>query len=464
MKFPRIVLAGTQSGVGKTTLSIGIMAALKKRGFSLQPYKVGPDYIDPSFHSFVTGNKSRNLDSWMLPEKEIQYLFGKNAMDKDLAIIEGVMGLYDGHGSQGHQGSTAHVSKILRSPVILIINGSGMAASAAAQVLGYKLYDREVDIQGVIINQVSGEKHYQILKDAIERDVRIPCIGYMVKNSKVELKSRHLGLIPTVELDGLQSKIDQVAEMVEKTIDLDAIVEIASKAEKIHYEGTHNLFRGSPVNLGVAMDEAFHFYYEDNLELLRELGANLIFFSPLRDAKLPENLQGLYIGGGFPEVFGEQLQGNKGMRESIHQAVREGLPTYAECGGLMYLTKAIFDLKGQRYEMVGVLETEAKMTEKLQRFGYIDIHIEKGTILSSQPYQTKAHEFHRSRVEENSGLVYAYRVEKHRNGELQDAWKCGLVKENVLAGYGHIHFYSNQSLAKDFVESCRQFKGREREK
>ena len=462
MNYPRFVLAGTQSGVGKTTISMGIMAALKKRGYAVQPFKVGPDYIDPAFHSFVTGNASRNLDGWMLEEDVVRELFVKNAFGKDIAVIEGVMGLYDGYGIEKDQGSTAHISKVLNAPVILIINGNGMSASAAAQVLGYRAFDPSVRIQGIIINNISGEKHYELLKAAIEKYTETPCIGYMKTNRAIQLKSRHLGLIPSVEVEDLRKKIDEIAEMVEETIDLDQLIEIGKNTQPL--QGVQSFQKKEnpleQVHIGVALDKGFNFYYRDNLDLLEELGAKLIYFSPIEDEKLPEGIHGLYFGGGFPEVFAEQLEKNHTMRQAIKVLAEQGVPTYAECGGLMYLTEAITTLEGKRHEMVGIFEVETTMTNRLQRFGYVEVNIEKPCVISHTPIHVKGHEFHRSIITSPKNVDYGYRVEKRRNGETINSWQCGLLKNNVLAGYAHIHFYNHKELAKDFIENCRNFMDR----
>lgn len=458
MKLSRFVIAGTQSGVGKTTISTGIMRALVLRGDNVQPYKVGPDYIDPAFHSFVTGNKSRNLDSWMLDEGTIKELFIKNSSDRSISVIEGVMGLFDGFGISKDMGSTAHISKILKAPVILVIDGRGMSSSAAAQVLGYKMYDPEMDLKGVIVNNISGEKHYDLIKKVVERDTGIKCFGYLKKNSNIKLESRHLGLIPSVEMDDLEKRLNELADMVESTIDLDGILELSSKAEALDSKPRKDIKKDKVVNIGVALDKAFNFYYQDNLDLLESLGANLIYFSPLYDKKLPDNLHGLYIGGGFPEIFPKELEENKEMRDEIKKKSLDGIPIYAECGGLMYLTKSISDFQGNKYEMVGVFDREASMTKRLQRFGYVYVNIKKSCAISTGDETVKAHEFHRSTLNEVSGENYAYRVDKIRENELQKSWECGLVKDNTLGAYAHIHFYSNRALAENFINSCRSHK------
>ncbi|MBF8983565.1 cobyrinate a,c-diamide synthase [Lutibacter sp. B2] len=459
MKFPRIVLAGTQSGVGKTTISTGIMAALKKKGLNVQPFKVGPDYIDPAFHSFVAGNKSRNLDSWMISKDNIIELFTKNAIQKDIAVIEGVMGLYDGFGIEKDQGSTAHVSKLIKAPVILIIDGKGMSSSAAAQVLGYKLYDTDVDIKGVIINNISGDAHYELVKESIERDTKIQCVGYLKSNLNIELKSRHLGLIPSVEVENLKEKIDEIATMVLETIEVEKIIKIANEVEDLPYT-IKKIDHEAKINIGVAMDHAFNFYYEDNLDLLKELGANLIYFSPLKDQHLPENLDGLYIGGGFPEVFAEELEKNGSMKDEILFAIKNEMPTYAECGGLMYLSKSITTLENDQYKMVGVFDTNAKMTKHLQRFGYVNVNITTPCVIGNEGKHIPAHEFHRSFVEENPNEEYAYKVDKFRNGKKIKSWDCGLKKYNTIGAYAHIHFYSDKKIAEDFIHHCIAYKER----
>jgi cobyrinic acid a,c-diamide synthase len=460
MKMPRFVIGGTQSGVGKTTVSTGIMRALVRRGYKVQPYKVGPDYIDPAFHSFVTGNKSRNLDSWMLDEEALREIFVRNSSSKDISVIEGVMGLYDGFSIKKDMGSSAHVSKILKSPVILVIDGSGMSSSAAAQVLGYKIYDKEIDLKGVIVNRVSGEKHYELIKKAIERDTGIKCVGYLRRNIGIKLESRHLGLVPSVEVENLNERLDELAKMVEETVEIDKIIQLAKDSSDMDNYGyiVEEKSDAKTVNLGVALDKVFNFYYQDNLDLLEELGANLTYFSPLEDNVLPENLHGIYLGGGFPEVFAKELEENRQMREQIKDVSFKGMPIYAECGGLMYLTRSITTFDGGKYEMAGVFNKEAKMTKRLQRFGYVYVNINSPCVISREPTKVKAHEFHRSILSDSCDGDYVYKVDKIRENTLVKSWECGLVKNNTLGAYAHIHFYANKKLAQDFINSCKEFK------
>ncbi|WP_066498330.1 cobyrinate a,c-diamide synthase [Abyssisolibacter fermentans] len=435
----RIMIAGTASGTGKTTVSLGIMAALNKRGRKVSPFKVGPDYIDPQFHEFVTGNPSHNLDSWMLDENSLKYLFQRNS--KEISVIEGVMGLYDGFGIKKDNGSSAHVSKLLKAPVILVVDGRGMSSSISAMVLGYKKYDEAVDIKGIIINRLSGKAHYDLLKNCIESDLGIPCLGYLPNKLGISLESRHLGLIPAQEVAELRKKVDELADLIEKYVDIDALEAIASSAEvmesaKNPCEKLKGKMKG--IKIGYACDKAFSFYYDDNLKLLKEMGIELIPFSPINDDDIPQDVDGLYIGGGFPEVFAKELSDNTKFRSNLKKALDNGMLAYAECGGLMYLTKEIKTLDDEVFEMTGYFDARSEMTGRLQRFGYVEVDVFK--------MRTKAHEFHRSKVIADSDITTAYDVYKIRNGVINKQWKCGFLKNNTLAGYAHIHFYSNPEL------------------
>lgn len=454
----RIMIAGTASGTGKTTLSLGIMAALKRRKFKVRPFKVGPDYIDPGFHKLVTGNNSYNLDSWMLEEDTIKYLFNKNMKDMDIGIMEGVMGLYDGFGvDRNAMGSSAHVSKVLKTPVILVIDGRAMSTSAAAMVMGYKIYDNDVDIKGVIINKLSGDRHYELLKEVIERDTGIKCLGYLPKNINISLNSRHLGLIPAEEVEELNDKVDLLVSYIEKYIDLDSIIEISKNTEVVKSQEYYTYLKGyaQGVKLGIMKDKAFSFYYQDNIDLLKEMGIDIKWISPLKDTKIPKDLDGLYIGGGFPEVFAKELQQNQQFKESLKNALESGLPAYGECGGLMYLTEGIEDLNGDNHEMVGFLPTRSIMTKRLQRFGYVEVE-------TSDHIRIRAHEFHHSNIVDNEDLKYQYKVIKKRENRETKIWDCGIRKINVLAGYPHIHFYSNIDFVKKFMDVCKNYKGGEK--
>lgn len=465
MAIPAIVIAGTGSGVGKTTITCGIMQALKQKGLKVQPFKVGPDYIDPAFHTYITGYVSRNLDSWMLDESTVRYLFNKNCEGRDFAVIEGVMGMYDGFGGSSSEGSTVHVSEIVDAPVILLINGAGVSRSAAAIVHGYATLEKGAKVAGVIINQVGSEVHYQLIKDSIESITGIRCFGYLPPIEEVRLPERHLGLVPSCENADLQKKLEILAARCSETIDLDGIIKMAGEYLRFRKETKEqsSLLSGiTPVKkcrIGLARDKAFNFYYQDSLDLLQELGAELVEFSPLEDSKLPEAIDGLYLGGGFPEVFAVELEQNLSMKESIRSAIEMGLPTYAECGGLMYLTRTISDLEGNSHSMCGVVPADAKMTTRLQRFGYIDLEFSRDNILGSRGTKIRGHEFHHSTVIPDSDVPTSFSIRKTRSGQPTRDWSCGFTMYNMVAGYPHLHFWSNPELAESFVNNCVKKKG-----
>lgn len=446
------MLAGSSSNVGKTTVTMGIMAALKKRNLRVKPFKTGPDYIDPMFHRFVTGEASINLDTWMLDEKTIDYLFNSRLKDKEVGVIEGVMGLYDGQCLETDIGSSACLSKALKVPVILIIDGRGMAKSAAALVKGYRDFDPDIEIAGVIINRISSPTHYLLLKEMIEAYNKVDCLGYFPNSPEIQMDSRHLGLVPVAELNGFREKVEKAGELAEKYINLDKLLEISQgkeirSVEKDPFAAMENEFKG--LRIGIAKDQAFNFYYWDNLNVLVKMGIDLIYFSPIRDKELPENLDGLYIGGGFPEVFAKELSANIEMCADIKLQLDNGLPCYAECGGLMYLTNEIRLTTGEIHKMVGFLKASTKMTKRLQRFGYVNVC----AYLNNQPIDIKGHEFHHSVVAAEDEIATAYVVT--RKGK---TWTGGYREKNVLAAYPHIHFYSNLEFIKALLTSVKASK------
>ena len=436
----QFLIAGTSSGVGKTTITLGIMEALKNRGYIVQPYKVGPDYIDTAYHSKVTGRKSRNLDSYMLEDEKVKYLFNRAREDAEIAVVEGVMGLYDGKGASIKHCSSAAMAKLLKLPVILVINAKAMAASSAAMVLGYQLIDPEVKIVGVIANQVKTESHFKLVKEAIESYCNIPVLGYFPPNESLSLPSRHLGLVPSSELEALEAVFTQLGEAVEKFIDLDKLLELC-QGEVVESEFKPMIWQDRRLKVvAVAYDEAFNFYYEDNLELLRDLGVRLTFFSPLRDETLPA-CDFVYIGGGFPEVFAKQLEANDKIRKALKKAHESGIPIYAECGGLMYLGERLVDLEGSSFEMVGIFEGESRMTKGLKRFGYCYGEATEDTILSRKGTVLRGHEFHHSEFFSSEKAVY--RMKKNKTDDDDKAWLGGYSKGHTLASYLHLHFYSH---------------------
>jgi cobyrinic acid a,c-diamide synthase len=447
------MLAGISSNIGKTTVTMGIMAAFKKRGITVKPFKTGPDYIDPMFHRFVTGEPSINLDTWMLDQTSIQGLFNRRLNKDDLGILEGVMGLYDGRGLESDIGSSAYLAKTIDAPVILIIDGRGMAKSAAALVKGYIDFDLKTKIVGVIINRISSESHYQLLKEMIESYNNVTCLGYFPNNPEIVMDSRHLGLVPVEELSNFREKVNKAGELAEAHIDLDQLLELSRHSEKKSsycdpFEKYKKKYRG--LRIGVPYDQAFNFYYQDNFTALEKAGTEVVYFSPLKDKHLPENLDGLYIGGGFPEIFGQELAKNNSLNKEIREKLEIGLPCFAECGGLMFLTQSMTLLSGEKNKGIGFFDGEATMTNRLQRFGYVVIDVQFG----KEIVKIKGHEFHHSLVKMNQEFQTLYHISKKNKN-----WSCGYWENNTLAGYPHIHFYSNPLFLEKLLDFVLKHKG-----
>jgi cobyrinic acid a,c-diamide synthase len=461
--LPRIVIAGTQSGSGKTTLVTGLLAALRARGLSVQSYKVGPDYIDPGFHQLASGRPAHNLDTWLVPAAKLPALFLKEAGDADIAVIEGVMGLYDG-GRQGVS-STAEIAKLLDAPVLLTIDCKSMGASAAAIALGFRSYDPGVNIAGVLLNRLGSATHETMIRTAMEA-IKMPVLGAIHRDDALCLPERHLGLTPTTEVEAAET-VRKMGEAVGGQVDVEGIVNIARKARSFEFSQS-SLDRQPPsprgpeveppFRLAVAQDAAFSFYYESSLAVLERLGATLVPFSPLKDAALPASISGLLIGGGFPEMFASDLAANATMRQSIREAADAGLPIYAECGGYMYLLEDLVDFDGKAHPMCGVFPGRAAMTKKLQMVGYVTAKMQRDTILGPAGTELRGHEFHFSQELEREEPVRPYTFTKLRNGAVYGA---GQQRKNVLGSYLHIHFVGCPEAAKHFIEACREYQGRE---
>lgn len=423
-----VMISSNKSGGGKTTVTLGLMKALKNRGYKVQGYKTGPDYIDTAFHSEVTGIPSRNLDLYLMGEYGVKAAFSRG--EGDLAVIEGAMGLYDGKGLD-EEYSSYSISKTLGDiPIVLVLTAEGQSVTLCAEIEGLKNF-RNANVVGVILNNIS-EGYYNLLKPAIELNCGVKVFGYLPREEKIELSNRHLGLVQSIEVDNLFDKIDIIADMMEKYIDLDEIMKIFKEVDK--YEDLFHM-DNKKMKIAVAYDEAFRFYYKENLELLEEIG-EVIYFSPLRDKELPSNIDFLYLGGGYPEVFKEQLNKNFSMRNSIREALEGGLRCYGECGGLMYLTEAIDDVP-----MVGFFSGKSEMTNRLNRFGYATVNYDDINI--------NCHEFHKSKVESNEKTVY--NVEKIKYNGDKISWNCGYMKKNTLAGYPHVHFFGNIDFLKYII-------------
>lgn len=451
--IPAVLVAGTSSGVGKTTVVLGMMAALRRRGLVVAPFKVGPDFIDPSHHAAICGRPSRNLDTFMMGMDGVRRSFARGVEGADVAVIEGVMGLYDGLDAT-EVASSASVAKALGAPVLLVMNVHGTSRSAAAMALGYRSYDPKVEVAGLILNRVGSERHRSLLEDALA-PLGIPILGTLPRRGEIALPSRHLGL----EM-GFESRhdLDALADFVEENAYLDRILELGCQVPAVEPEAqaepeaeTVQDQEGGRIRIAVAYDEAFCFYYAENFEILRRLGADLRFFSPIRDP-LPE-ADGLYLGGGYPELYASALEESP-TRHEIKKAAEDGMPIYGECGGLMYLCESVISKDGfSEKKMAGVLPATTTMTGRLQALGYVE-----GDVVAENPVVAKGtvirgHEFHYSKMDCARDARFAYRF---RRGKGIDGNKDGLVEHEVLGSYLHTHF-STFSVER-FVESCRGYR------
>lgn len=466
---PRLLIAGTHSGVGKTTVTLGLLQAFLRQGKTVQPFKVGPDYIDPSYHSRLADRPCRNLDTWLIPRQPLIRLFERASLGADLAVIEGVMGLYDGIGATADQGSTAELAKILDCPVLLVLDASALSRSAAAMVRGMVDFDRRVRVVGCFLNRVGGPGHYRLVKEGIERFAKIPVVGYLPKDERLYLPERHLGLIPSHEDRGWRKMLGPLAVRFREGVDLKAIERLAGRAVPLHVHGARHqnpeTFKKLShfgtryriehrVPIAVAMDEAFHFYYPENLELLEEVRAEVVPFSPLKDRSLPAGVAALYLGGGFPEEYAAELSRNQKLFAQMRQWVKRGIPTYAECGGLMVLTQAIVNGKGKRFPMIGLLPGSVRMTDRLQNFGYHEARAIRPTVLAQKGEVARGHEFHHSVWEVSRGVPGAYRLTSPYGGKPRLE---GYVRDNLLASYVHLHFLSQPRWIQRFVLAARKF-------
>jgi cobyrinic acid a,c-diamide synthase len=437
MNLPRIVIAGTHSGVGKTTVATGIMAALTRRGLRVQGFKVGPDFIDPTFHRAATGRVSNNLDGWMLSREINLEIFARAAHDADVAVIEGVMGLFDGKDGASLAGTTAEMAIWLDAAVVLVIDASAMAGSAAAVAHGFDTLVQELRVPAIVPNRIASPKHYEFLQQAIAARCRPEAIGYLPRDPAIALPERHLGLHLAQEA----STVDWqrlLAERVESHLDLDRLLEMSARPR---LAAPANKTRSRKhVRMGIARDHAFCFYYEDNLNLLREFGAELVEFSPMADTALPPDLGGIYLGGGYPELHAEALSANESMRSAIARFAASGAPVYGECGGFMYLTEAIVDSDARAWPMVGIFPTTARMQRRLAKLGYVEIETSSGP--------ARGHEFRYSVIDpmpESIERVYPSPAEGYRI-------------RSATGSYVHLHFLSCPRFAEAFVHRCEEFK------
>jgi cobyrinic acid a,c-diamide synthase len=449
----RLVIAGTGSGVGKTTLTIGLMSALKKKGYIVQGFKCGPDYIDPTYHTAVTGRPGRNLDSWMLKSEMVKEIVCRGSRGADISIIEGVMGFFDGHNPMNNNGSTAEISMITESPVVLVVDCASMARSAAAIVKGFQVFLKGTNIVGVIVNQVGSEGHFQLVKTAIEQECSIPVLGYLKRDQDISIPERHLGLIPSVERGELNPFFERLGNQVLETIDVDTLYELAKTSSLKIKDSQFKSKKKHEIRMAVARDAAFNFYYQENFEMLEASGAELVEFSPLKGEGLPEDVDGLYIGGGFPEEFAAELAEQRSVKNSIRIAIENGLPALAECGGFMFLTESIETTEGKSYEMAGIIPGMVKMQTQLAALGYREITGAEGNYLLAPNLKAKGHEFHYSVFHPKAEIQHSYQT-KGMGGFKKE----GFMRGNLIAGYTHFHFGSCPEMVENWMKKCEEYK------
>lgn len=457
---PRIMIAGTGSGCGKTTVTCGILSALAQRGLNVTSFKCGPDYIDPMFHREVLGTPSYNLDVFLCGENTVRYLLAEDSKDST-AVIEGVMGIYDGTGFDTEYGSANHIAMLTGTPQILVVNVRGKSLSLCAEVKGY-LEIKKNNIKGLILNNCS-ERMYTLYKDMLSRQLGVQCLGYMPQDKRFKIGSRHLGLITAAEIDDIKDKTEEMGRRAAVCIDIDGILELAAGAGEVEYEipevmKTRPLQQSNRernddrrIRIGIARDKAFCFYYEDNLRLLEHFGADLISFSPLADKTLPDGLCGLILGGGYPEEHIAELSANEGMMHDIREAVRGGMPVYAECGGFMYLGESVTN--EMRHETVGAIPGNSRMTGKLVRFGYKTLTARRDNVMCRKGEEINCHEFHYSDSDKPGDAFTA-------TGSRGQNYEAVYGTDTVFAGYPHLHLWGNPSFAENFVRACCRYEHR----
>ena len=455
MKIPRILLAAGSSGSGKTLITCGLLEALVERGLKTTSFKCGPDYIDPMFHSRVIGTKSRNLDTFFTGSEVTKYLLTRNARDCEIAVMEGVMGFYDGVAGTTTTASAYDLAKVTDTPVILIVNSRGMSVSLAAYVKGFLEYKKDSHIKGVIFNQMS-PMLYPRMKKLLEEELGVAVLGYVPKVEDCVIESRHLGLVLPDEIPELKDRLHKLAGVLEETLDIDRILELAGEAPDLldaKPESVTDFRLSEPVRIGVAEDEAFCFFYADNFRLLGEMGAEIVPFSPMEDKQLPDDLDGLLLYGGYPELNGKKLEQNTTMKDMIREKLKAGMPCMAECGGFMYLHEEMEGMDGNFYQMAGVIPGKAYRTPKLSRFGYVTLTQKKPALGMEDFGEIPAHEFHYFDSEKNGEDCMAVKPITGRT------YPCVIEKENVWMGFPHLYYPSNPSFADHFVKKAEQYLG-----
>jgi len=446
------IVAGTNSSAGKTVLTLALMGALSRRGLTVQPFKAGPDYIDPGHHSALLGRASYNLDTWMMGVDGVKKTFARAMRRADIGVVEGVMGLYDGRGGKSEEGSTAHIAKALKVPVLLVVNAEKTARSAGAAILGFESYDPDVSIKWVVFNRVGSKRHFDILKDSIQKGPRgsmVKVLGYLPKDDALKMPERHLGLTTAGDTDKRRWRrfVEKAVSLVEGSVDIDGLVEslpvVSSRVVSVRQPAAKE------ARVAVAFDRAFSFYYEENFDILRSFGAELVFFSPIKDKRLPHGTDGVYIGGGYPELYAKELEANSRLREELVARAADGMPVLAECGGLMYLGAKIVTGDGA-FNTAGVFPWTSRMLGKRKALGYREVRLARDCpFLAEGP--VRGHEFHYSEISKvPSRIKRAFRFTSPAGAEIDE----GYTYKSTLASYIHLHFASNPAFAAGFVKKC----------
>lgn len=445
---PRLLLTAPHSGSGKTLITCGLLQAFKNRGMQVASFKCGPDYIDPMFHETILRTKARNLDTFFMSKNITNYLLAKNSNQKDLALFEGVMGYYDGLAGIKTDGSTYDISKVTNTPSILIISCKGMSVSILALIKGFLKYKEDHLIKGVILNGIS-PMLYPDIKVMIEEELLVPVYGYVPMVNELVIESRHLGLVTPNEVESLKDKIMKLAVLLEQTLDIEGLLALSKSAPPIPYVKPRIPSIKEKVRIAVAKDEAFCFYYEDNLTLLEEMGAELIFFSPMKDKALPDRIQGLILGGGYPELYAKELSMNTSMLKNIRESISSGVFCVAECGGFMYLHSYLEDVNKNPYKMLNLIPGTAYKTEKLNRFGYITLTANNDNPLCKKGEKIHAHEFHYWDSEHCGNDFTANKPFRNRS------YECIYTSDHIFAGFPHLHYYANIEFCYSFLLRCK---------
>jgi cobyrinic acid a,c-diamide synthase len=453
-----LLIAGTASGVGKTTVALAVMAGLRSRGLVVQPFKCGPDFIDAGHHSAICGRASRTLDSWMLPGTTNRSIFSNACSDADIAVVEGMMGLFDGVSGASEEGSSAEIAKLLDLPVVLVLDAGNSARSLAAVARGFEVFDPQLRIEGFVLNRVAGENHFRLLEGAFRSDTAVPLLGWFPRDPAIAIPERHLGLHTAPEQTQLRERFVALAGIAKANLRLDLLAHLQSSLGADAPAMVAPAPQTIAVRVGVARDRAFSFYYEDNLDALRELGAEIVEWSPLSDKELPADLDALYLGGGYPELYARQLSENRVLRNQVRAFSQTGKPVYAECGGMMYLARQLRTSNGL-FPMVDALPLAIEMTEKLVHFGYAEVEFREDCLLGAKGTIVRGHSFHCSQATETAPMDHAYLVHYSlSNNHMPE----GYSRNNVLASYIHLHFRANPDLAQTFIRKARATKHRTR--